>query len=138
MQISQVMTTKPHIIDTNATLFEAAEKMQSFDCGILPVGDIDNTVGVLTDRDILTRAVAKGKDIKTTRVKEIMTNQPFFCQEDDFLQTAVDKMNQHHTRRILVKNKSNQLSGILSLGDIIRRVEDKVFLGELFSHTSVG
>ena len=67
-----------------------------------------------------------------------MTKEPFFCQEDDFLQTAVGKMNQHHTRRILVKNKSNQLSGILSLGDIIRRVEDKVFLGELFSHTSVG
>lgn len=136
MKVGLLMTSKPHMIEANDTLFEAAYKMQSFGCGILPVGDVQNTVGVLTDRDIITRAVAKGKDVKTTRVKEVMTANPFFCEEDDFLQSAVHKMNQHRMRRVLVKDKANKLTGILSLGDIIRRVQDKALLGELFVGTS--
>lgn len=138
MQIIHIMTAKPHVIEPNVTLLEAAEKMQSFGCGILPVGDLANIVGVLTDRDIVTRALAKGKDIKTTLVRDIMSINPFFCEEEEFLQSAVYKMNQNRTRRVLVKDKNNRLTGILSLGDIIRRLEDKSVLAELFTETTIG
>lgn len=138
MQVTQLMTTKPHCIDANATLLEASQTMQSFDCGILPVGDVDNVVGVLTDRDIITRAIAAGKDIGTTKVKDVMSEHPFFCEVDEPLQEAVYKMDQHHTRRILVKDKDSKLAGILSLGDIIRRVQDKALLGEVFAEISTG
>ena len=138
MQVTELMTSTPHLINANATLLEASQKMQSHDCGILPVGEIDHVEGVLTDRDIVTRAIAAGKDIETTQVKEVMTDHPFFCEEGDSVQEAVNKMDQHHTRRILVKDKNNKLAGILSLGDIIRRVQDKNLLGEVFAETSTG
>lgn len=139
MQVTQLMTSNPHIINADATLFEAAQKMRSFDCGILPVGDdVNHVIGVITDRDIVTHAIANDKDGKTTPVKEVMTANPFFCAENETVQEAVRQMNEHHTRRILVKDKNNKLTGILSLGDIIRRVQDKMLLGELFAEVSVG
>lgn len=137
MQIHHIMTTKPHMIAPTATLLDAAQKMQLFGCGILPVGDAYNVVGVLTDRDIVTRGIAFERDSKTTLVKDIMTPNPFFCVEEDHLHTAIHQMNECRTRRVLVKNKNNNLVGIISLGDIIKRVQDKELLCKLFAEASM-
>lgn len=137
MKIASIMTTKPHLIAPNDTVLNAAQKMKSYGCGILPVGDVKNIVGVITDRDIIIRAIAMESNVNSVLVKEIMTPKPFFCDEDDYIQSAAAKMSEYHTRRALVKDKNNILTGIVSLGDIIRRVEDKNLLSKIFSEMSV-
>lgn len=138
MKVSNLMTKKPKIIEEKATALEAIETMQNANCGILPIGpDHQHIIGVITDRDIMVRAVAKNKDIRQTPVKEIMSNNVIFCEENDSLHEAVSRMNQHHIRRILIKDKYQALSGILSLGDVIRRVEDSGLLAHLFKETTV-
>jgi CBS domain-containing protein len=126
------MTKKPHLIDEDATLLDAAKKMQGLGCGILPVGTFNNIVGIITDRDIVVRAIANRKELGKTLVKNIMTKIVFFCEEHMLLQAAIQQMLQHKMRRVLVKNKDDQLCGILSLGDIVQRVHDKALLAELF------
>lgn len=138
MNIAAIMTKNPAMLEENATALDAIKKMQSVGCGILPIGDINHVKGVITDRDIMMRVVAKNKDLSKTPITEVMSKDPIFCEEDGFLQQAVYRMNQHNMRRILVKNKRQQLCGILSLGDIIRRVQDKSLLANLFKETSVG
>ncbi len=142
MRIFDLMTKNPHIIHGNTTLVEVAKKMEELKCGIFPIGDPDHLphvhiIGIVTDRDIVIRAVAKNMDINKTLVKDIMTKNMVFCEEADFLQSAIHQMNKHNIRRVLVKNKNKQLSGILSLGDIIRRTSDKTMLTTLLKETVV-
>lgn len=138
MKISNLMTKKPTILVEKATALEAIKKMQRVGCGILPIGnDVSHIKGVVTDRDIMLRAVAKDKDLNKIPITEIMSKDVVFCEGEDLLQQAVYQMNQHNIRRVLVKDKSQALSGILSLGDIIRRVQDKALLASLFKETSV-
>jgi len=138
MKNSDLMTQKPAIIAENASILEAINKMQSIGCGMLPIGsDIHHIKGVITDRDIMMRAVAKNKDLKSVPVADIMSKNVIFCEEDGFLQQAVYLMNTHNTRRILVRDKSQALTGVISMGDIVRRIHDKSLLATLFSETSV-
>ena len=138
MKISQLMTKKPIFLDEKATVLEAIKKMENVGCGILPIGnDAQHIKGVVTDRDIMIRAVAKNKDLNKTPIINIMSKDVVFCEEDGFLQQAVYQMNKHNIRRVLVKDKNQFLLGILSLGDIIRRVQDKSLLANLFKETTV-
>lgn len=111
---------------------------EKLNLGILPIGDSKHIHGVVTDRDIMLRAVAKNKDLEKLPASEIMSNDIVFCEENGFLQQAVYQMNEHGMRRVLVKNKNGELVGILSLGDIIRRVQDKTLLAQLFKETAIG
>lgn len=133
MTVSDLMTTKPHLIAEHASVLDAATKMQMTGCGILPVGKYEKIVGVITDRDIITRVIAEGKDYNKTTVKNAMSRNIFICFESDSLKKAVHKMRQHRTRRILVLNKDEKLTGILSVTDIIRRIKDKAILAILFA-----
>lgn len=137
MRIYEIMTSKPHIINSETSILNAAKTMQKTECGVLPVGNIHNINGIITDRDIIVKAVALEKDIVKTPVKDIMTTKLYFCEEEDFLQEAVYLMNHHKIRRVLVLTKNKILSGIISLGDIIRRVKDSSLLGKLFKETEI-
>ncbi|GAB4391517.1 MAG: CBS domain-containing protein [Gammaproteobacteria bacterium] len=132
MKIIDVMTKHPAIINETAKIIDGIEKMQHSKCGILPIGEENNIVGVVTDRDIVIRAVAKGKDVTTTPIKDIMTTDVIFCQEDNTLEDAVAQMSQHNIRRVVVRNNEQQVTGILSLGDVIKRAHDKECLCCLF------
>jgi len=137
MKISEIMTKEPCILSEDATILEAIKEMESTDCGILPIGNEENIEGVITDRDIVMRAVAKNKDLNNTLVKEIMTKEVVCCEEDSELEEAVMQMSECSIRRILVKNGQHKLSGIVSLGDIIRRVKDKTLLAKIFNETAI-
>src|SRR3989344_4250734 len=129
------MTRKPKMIGKEEKEQKAAKKMEELNCGILPIGDEDNVEGVITDRDIITRVVAVGKDLAKTKISDVMSKSIVCCKEGDRVTTAVEKMNEHSIRRVLVFNKDEKLSGILSLGDVVRRVNDKSLLAEIFSET---
>ena len=131
--IAELMTRKPCILAKDASIFDAVQMMAKENCGILPIGEASNIVGVVTDRDILIRAIAQQKDLNKTPITFVMTPDVLFCSEDDSLQTATQQMMQHNRRRVLVMDAQQTLIGILSLGDIIRRIHGKGLLAELVS-----
>jgi CBS domain-containing protein len=131
MQLEQIMTRNPLVIAPDTTLKEAAEKMRDLDSGIVPVGENDRLVGMLTDRDLAVRATADGKDPNTTHVGEIMTRDVVYCFEDDDARDAAAKMEQHQLRRLIVLNRDKRLVGMVSLGDLAVHTADDRLAGEV-------
>lgn len=118
MKIAEVMTRGVDLTDPDATLQEAAMTMAEEDVGFLPVGENDRVVGMITDRDIAVRAVAAGRDPRTTRVREIMTDRVLYCFEDEEIEMAAESMSREHVRRLPIVNRRKRLVGVVSLGDI--------------------
>lgn len=119
MTLKDIMTPDPECIRPDDTLQKAASRMRDLDVGPLPVcGNDDRLAGMITDRDITVRAVAEGKDPKTTRVREAMTEEIVFGFEDQDLDDAARMMEQKQIRRLVVLNRDKRLVGIVSLGDI--------------------
>ena len=87
-KVKEVMTPNPVLIDPNATLEQAAKKMETIDCGALPVGTENELSGIITDRDIVVRALARGKNPATETVGSVMTREVYDCSEDDSLDDA--------------------------------------------------
>ena len=118
MQISAIMTPDPELIEPTAMIGEAAKRMRSENVGALPVGENDRLIGMITDRDIVTRAVAENRTPGDTSVSEAMSERIFYCFEDDDVETAARCMAEHQVRRLPVLNRDKRLVGIVSLADI--------------------
>ena len=95
--------------------------MQEEDIGAVPVGDADNIRGMLTDRDIVIRAVAAGKELNSTTAEQIMSAGAKCCFDDDSIERAEELMEDNQIRRLPVVNHDNHLVGIVSLGDLCVR-----------------
>jgi len=121
MKVSAAMTRDVKLVKPQTTIREAAALMAQIDAGSLPVAENDRLIGMVTDRDIAIRAVAEGKSPQT-KVTEIMTRQMLYCFEDDELDDVAINMGQNQVRRFPVINHDKRLVGILSLGDVVRKV----------------
>lgn len=117
MKVSDVMTRDVRVANPNETIQEAARIMAEIDAGVLPVGDNDRLVGMLTDRDIAVRAVAEGKG-PDTRVSDVMTADVRYCFEDDDTDEVCNNLGDQQIRRIPVVNRDKRLVGIVALGDL--------------------
>lgn len=124
MHVKDAMTNSCEYIAPDATLQDAAKLMRKLDCGFLPIADKsgDKLQGVITDRDIVVRAVAEGMDPAATRAEEIKTDKVLYCFEGDGVVTAARSMQSEQVYRLIVLNNRDdkKLSGIVSLGDIMR------------------
>jgi CBS domain-containing protein len=118
MQINRIMTEYVEVITLETSIQEAAEQMRSLDVGVLPVCDGDRLVGILTDRDLAVRAVADGRDPKSTPIEEIMTRQVVYCFEDQDIEEAERVMEKNQIRRLPVLDRDKRIVGIVSLGDL--------------------
>jgi CBS domain-containing protein len=118
MQVREIMSQDVTIITPDDTLQRAAKLMADIDAGVLPVGENDRLVGMLTDRDITVRAVAQGKAPDQCRVRDVMSSEIKFVFEDDSVDDAARKMSELQVRRLPVLNPDKRLVGIVSLGDI--------------------
>jgi CBS domain-containing protein len=118
MQIKSCMTTNVELGHPQMTLAQAAKKMCDGDFGFLPVAENERLVGVVTDRDIAVRAVAKGADPHNTTVKEILSKRILYCYEDQSVEDVTNDMAVHQIRRMPVLNRSKRLVGVVTLGDI--------------------
>jgi len=136
MQIKEVMTTGVEVVRPDETLQEAARKMKSIDVGPLPVCDGDRLVGMITDRDIIVRATADGRDPKTTPVKEAMTPGIVYVYEDQDIEEAAQLMKERQIRRLVVLDRNKRLVGILSLGDLAEDTRDEQLSGEVLERVS--
>jgi CBS domain-containing protein len=119
MKLSSIMTGGIETVPPQATLAEAAKKMASQDIGSLPVcGERRRVVGIITDRDITVRAVARGMDPNSTRVEEVMTRDVLSCSSEAEVSEACELMEKRQVRRLLVTDGNDTPIGIVSLGDI--------------------
>ena len=112
------MTPNVEVVRPDAPLQEAAAKMADLDVGAIPVCDGDRLLGMLTDRDITVRAVARGADPTTTRVRDVMTTALHYVFDDEPVQQAVDTMQRRRIRRIPVLDRNKRLVGIVALADL--------------------
>jgi CBS domain-containing protein len=117
MLVHEAMTTDVKIASPTQSLRDAARAMAELDAGILPVGENDRLVGMITDRDIAVRAVAVGKG-PNTPVREVMSEEVKYCFEYDDLEDVAQNMADIKVRRLPVLNDQKRIVGILSLGDI--------------------
>ena len=117
MRVSEAMTPDVRIAAPSQSIQEAAKMMAEIDAGVLPVGENDRLVGMITDRDIAVRAVAKGLDPKT-KVREVMSDEVLYCFDDEDLDDVAHNMADIKVRRLPVLNRDKRLVGIVSLGDI--------------------
>lgn len=136
MKLKDVMTRNVEVIDSEASVREAAQKMKSLDVGPLPVLEGQRLVGMLTDRDITVRAIAEGRDPNQTKVKDIVTPDVIYGFEDQDVNEAARLMGDRQIRRLVVLNHEDRLVGIVSLGDLVTDTKDKRMAGETLEKVS--
>jgi CBS domain-containing protein len=136
MLLRDVMTRNIQEIPPGMTLKEAAGKMKSLDVGALPVCENDKLVGMITDRDIATRAVAEGRDPTKTCAGDAMTSGVVYCYEDEDVREAARVMEEKQIRRLLVFDRNQRAVGIVSLGDIATRQRDDKMSGQVLGQVS--
>jgi CBS domain-containing protein len=117
MKVSEAMTRDVRVANPNETVQQAAQLMANLDAGVLPVGENDRLVGMITDRDIAIRGVAEGKGL-TTPVRDVMTHDVQYCFDDQEVAEVTRNMGEIRVRRLPVLNREKRLVGILSLGDV--------------------
>jgi CBS domain-containing protein len=118
MRVNEAMTADVQIANPNQSIQDAARMMAAIDAGVLPVGENDRLVGIITDRDIAVRAVAKGLS-PSTKVREVMSEgEVMYCYEDEDVEDVAHNMADIKVRRLPVLNRAKRLVGIISLGDI--------------------
>jgi CBS domain-containing protein len=120
MNVSDVMTREVQVASPEQSIRDAAQLMMKIDAGTVPVGKDQKLVGMLTDRDIAVRAVAKGLG-PDTPVREIMSADVKYCFEDQSIEEVARNMADIQVRRLPVVNRDKRLVGILSLGDLAVR-----------------
>jgi CBS domain-containing protein len=125
MKLNEIMTKLVETVAPDIPIQEAANRMRSLDVGVLPVFKGDRLVGMLTDRDLTVRAIAEGKDPKTTAVQEAMTADVAYCFEDQDVKEAGRIMKENQIRLLPVLNRDKLLVGIVSLGDLATRADEK-------------
>lgn len=133
MKIKDVMTTKVAFINLDTTLEKAAEKMKREEIGALPVVNptTERIEGMLTDRDIVIRGVAEGKDLGQTPARDVMTEKIRYVFEDEDLTVGANQMKENQIRRLVVLNRQKRLVGMLTLADIACRGGDEKISGNV-------
>ena len=132
MKVSDAMSRDVAVASPTESIRNAARVMAKIDAGVLPVGENDRLIGMITDRDIAIRAVAQGK-APTTKVRDIMSEEVLYCYDDQDLGEVAQNMSEMKVRRLPVVNREKRLVGIISLGDLARN-EDNGKTGECISH----
>ena len=117
MKVSEAMTREVRVSSPDETIRKAAKTMAKLDAGALPVGENDQLIGMITDRDIAIRGIAEGKGPKA-KVRDVMTDDVKYCFEDQELEEVTRNMADIQVRRLPVLTRDKRLVGILSLGDI--------------------
>jgi CBS domain-containing protein len=136
MQLKEFVITRIETIEQDETLQRAAEIMKQLDIGSLPVCNGGQLAGIITDRDIIIRAVANGLNPSAITVREIMSSYVVCCSEDDNVEEAARLMRENQVRRILVLNQADELVGITSLGELATITGDHRLAGEALASVS--
>ena len=116
MKVSECMTNDVRIVDPDETLQDAAQAMADIDAGILPVGEGDRLIGIITDRDIAVRGVGRGRS-PNTKVRDVMSPEVKYCFIDEEAEEVLENMAEIQVRRLPVLDRDKRLVGIISITD---------------------
>ncbi|MBF9046501.1 CBS domain-containing protein [Rhodobacterales bacterium LSUCC0031] len=122
MDIANAMHPKATWASADTSVAEIAKMMEKDDIGAVPIGKDDRLIGMVTDRDIALRVVAKGRDPAKTTAEKIMTKGIVWCRSSSTVEDAIHLMEQKKIRRLAVIDDNKRLVGMLSLGDIAHAV----------------
>jgi CBS domain-containing protein len=131
MLVEEVMTPRVATIDTDSTLAQAAKVMRDDDVGWLPVLADGKVVGVVSDRDLVVRAVSEGRGPDSVKVSQVMSSGPICCRGSQTLEEAEQLMKEKKVRRLLVVDVDGRPAGALSVGDLAARLEDRERAGDV-------
>jgi CBS domain-containing protein len=137
MKVCDILTPNPECVAPETPLTVAARRMKALNVGMLPICEKDRLIGMITDRDMIVRAVALGANPNTTPVREVMTPEVFYCYEDDDIQEAAELMERRQIRRLPVLSSEKRLVGIVSLGDLAVRTHREQLAGEVLQRVSL-
>lgn len=137
MRVRDIMSPGITSIRGSESVKKAAELMETLDIGILPVVNDQREVGMITDRDIVVRCIANDLNPEHTSVGEIMSKGAKSISQDADLSDAAEMMENYRVRRLLVRNASQDLVGVISLGDIARH-STPTTSGEIMHEISEG
>ena len=137
MRCREIMTKTVRTATRDMSLSEAAALMRDGDMGAVPVVDDGKLVGIVTDRDIVIRAVAEGKDA-ATHVGDVMTTELFTVTPDDFVFEAIRLMGDKQIRRVPVIDNNGALVGIIAIADVALETEDEREIAETMEEISSG
>jgi CBS domain-containing protein len=128
--IRDVMTPNPVCVSEKDSIREVARIMAREDTGVVPVVDGRKIIGMITDRDIVVRLVAEGKDPSNAHVNEAMTKNVRSIREDSTINDALQAMSSAQVRRVPVVNDSNEIVGIVSMRDIATESKENGKVGQ--------
>jgi CBS domain-containing protein len=117
MKVSDIMTRDVCLASPSQKLREVAAEMEKNDIGVLPVGENNRLVGMITDRDIAVRGISRGLG-PDAPVRDVMSSQVRYCFEDEDIEDLAQNMADEQIRRLPVLNSEKRLVGIVSLGDL--------------------
>jgi CBS domain-containing protein len=116
--VADVMTRGVRSMSPSDSVARAAQAMDELNVGVIPVCEGDKLVGMVTDRDIIVRGVAQERDIKSTKLADVMSTNVRCAKEDQDIDEVLSQMAETQIRRMPVVDKQERLVGIVSLGDI--------------------
>lgn len=134
-QLKDLMSRDVQVISPDMSIKEAAIKMRDGDFGMMPVGEDDQMIGTLSDRDIVIRAVADGLNADT-KVRDVMSEGVAWAYEDDSVENAARIMSEWQVRRLPVVDRDKRLVGIVALGDFAVESSDIQPVAEALSEIS--
>ncbi len=135
MKVKDAMHKGVEWVEPTMSLVEIAAKMLSSDIGAIPIGENDRLIGMVTDRDIVIRGVAKGAAISGLTARDVMTKGIVYCRDDEELDDALRIMEQKKLRRLPVLDENKRMVGMLSLGDLSHAASHEL-TGELAAAVS--
>src|SRR5215213_3761784 len=133
----EIMTRNVKTANREMTLREVAALMRDGDMGAMPVVEDGKLVGIVTDRDIVVRAIADGKDASTA-IGDVMTTEIFSARENDFVFEAIRLMGDRQVRRVPIINEAGELVGIIAMADVALETEDEREIAETLEEISSG
>ncbi len=126
MRIKEVMTKNMVVANPNTTIEEVSNIMKNYDIGFLPIEEDNDFIGVITDRDIVIRALANGKN-SNEEIQDYITNYIISVTSDTSLEDALKIMASEKIKRLMVE-EDNKIIGLVSLSDILSKQNDDEFL----------
>jgi CBS domain-containing protein len=126
MKVNRAMHRGAIWVSPDTPLTEIAQKMSEENIGAVPIGENDRLIGMVTDRDIVCRGVAKGKDLSGLTARDVMTKGITYCMHDNDIEEALELMQKHKIRRLPVIDQNKRMVGILSLSDVSHIASDEL------------
>jgi CBS domain-containing protein len=136
LRCSDIMTKDVTVCSPMTPLREVADKMDDDNVGVIPVVENGRLVGIVTDRDIVCRVLAEGRDTRSTPASEAMSEDVVTCTPDDSIHEAIRKMGEHQVRRIAVCDMNGRLRGIISMADLALEAENDRELAQAMEQIS--